>query len=194
MRNALLYGLFAATIVTAPAQAQSLTDFFRSANLDPLAKGSTVLNLEAQSSSKTPQSDVNVFDDYFLIAGDCQRPPASVVNFDRQLQNKGEKTIGCWIGVAQYSNHAISADLQDGFQKVIANYKMPNAKAAHVAIYKTLNTGQLVYDYAIPRGARCQEYLYVPATGDFQLGMSTSCYWTVQGFKRPAASAAGHRK
>jgi len=181
--------------VTAPAQAQSLTDFFRSANLDPLAKGPTVLNLEAQSSSKTPQTDVNAFDDYFLIAGDCQRPPAFVVNFDRQLQNKGQKTIGCWIGVAQYSNHQISVDLQDGFDKVIANYHMPlGTRAAHVVIYKTLNTGQLVYDYAIPRGARCQEYLYTPASGGFQLGMSTGCYWTLQGFGRPTMSAAGRRK
>jgi len=192
MRNVLLCGLFAATIVTAPAQAQSLTDFFKNANLDPLAKAPTVLDLEAQSASKTPQSNVNVFDDYFLIAGDCQRPPASVVNFDRQLQNKGEKTIGCWIGVAQYSNHQISADLQDGFDKVIANYHMPlGTRAAHVVIYKTLNTGQLVYDYAIPRGSRCQEYLYVPATGGFQLGMSTSCYWTLKGFRPSAAGKVG---
>lgn len=190
MRNALLCGIFAAILVAAPARAQSLTDFFRGANLDPLAQSPTVLNLEAQSTSKTPQADVNVFDDYFLING----PGKLMVNFDRSLQNKGQVPLPGWMGVARYSNHDISADLQDGFQKVIAHYKMPGAKAAHVAIYKTLNTAQLVYDYAIPRGARCQEYLFTPATGGFQLGLQTNCYWTLAGFRHPLASAAGRRK
>jgi len=191
MRNAFLYGIVAAVLAASPASAQSLTDFFRYSNLDQLDKGQPILDLEAQSASKTPQSDVNVFDDFFLIAGDCQRPPAFVVNFDRQLQNKGERVIGCWIGVLGYSNHEISADLQEGFKAVAAHFHLGDAKAAHVVVYKTLNTHQLVYDYAIPRGARCQEYLYTPAAGGFQLGMQTNCYWTLQGFGR---SAAGRRR
>jgi len=187
MRKALLLGVVAATLAIAPASAQSLTQFFQSANLDPLAHSPMLLNLEAQSASKTAQPDVNAFDDFFLING----PGKLVVNFDKQLQNKGDVPLPGWIGVAQYSNHAITADLQEGFEKVKAHYKMPNAKAGHVTVYKTLNTGQLVYDYAVqrtPGAPSCQEYLFTPSTGGFQLGMQTGCYWSLQNFRPRTAS------
>jgi hypothetical protein len=190
MRKALLFGLAASIWATAPASAQSLTDFFKNANLDPLAQSPMVLNLEAQSASKTAQADVNAFDDFFLING----PGKLVVNFSKTLQNKGQVSIPGWIGVAQYSNHDISADLQEGFQKVKANFHMPNAKAGHVTVYKTINTQQFVYDYAVqptPKSTQCQEYLFTPATGGFQRGLMTSCIWTLKGFGRPGAASSG---
>lgn len=190
MRKTLLYGVFAATLAAAPASAQSLTDFFKNSNLDPLAQSPRILDLEGQSTTKKAQGDVNAFDDFFLING----PGKLVVNFDKSLQNKGQVTIPGWIGVAQYSNHDISADLQDGFKQVAAHFKLANAQAAHVVVYKTLNTQQLVYDYAVqptPTAQRCQEYLFTPASGGFQRGLMTSCFWTLQGFRRPAATAAG---
>ena len=188
MRKALLYGIVAATLAAGPASAQSLTDFFKYAPLEILAQSPTLLNLEAQSSSKTAQSDVNVFDDYFLING----PAKLVVNFNRLLMNKGQVPIPGWIGVAQYSNHEISADLQDGLQKVLAHYHMPSVKAANVVIYKTLNTGQLVYDYSLqanPAAQYCREFLFTPATEGFQLGLMSKCFWTLEGFRPPPTKA-----
>lgn len=190
MRKAFLYGVVAVTLAAAPASAQSLTDFFKTANLDPLAQSPVVLNLEAQSTSKTAQSDLNAFDDFFLING----PGKLVVNFDKSLQSKGQVTTPGWIGVARYSNHDITADLQNGLQQVLTHYKMPNAKAANVVIYKTINTEQLVYDYSIqpvPTAQRCQEYLFTPVNHGFQRGMMSNCFWTLEGFKRPLRMSGG---
>jgi hypothetical protein len=94
-------------------QAQSLSDFFRNANLDSLAQSNKILNLAAQSLNKSAQGDVNAFDDFFLVNG----PGTLVVNFDKALQIRGQKYIPRRIGVAVYSNHEISADLQNGFEK-----------------------------------------------------------------------------
>lgn len=81
-----------------------------------------------------------------------------------------------WLGVAQYSNHEILYDLQLGFQQVKANYNIPNARAGRVTIYKTLNTGQIVYDYAVQISPTlCQEYLFTPLTQGFQLGFRVNC-------------------
>jgi hypothetical protein len=110
------------------------------------------------------------------------------------LQNKGQVNLPGWIGVAQYSNHDISADIQDGFEKVKARYHMPAANAGHVTVYKTLNTGQLVYDYAVQRtsgAARCQEYLFTPATGGFQLGLQTACFTMLRASMRSMAGRPG---
>jgi hypothetical protein len=165
MRKALLFGVAASVLVAAPASAQSLTFFFNSAYLDPLAQSPLVLNLTAQTANKVAQADAKAFNDYFLING----PGRLMVNFDRQLQNKGQVPLPGWIGVAQYSNHEIFYDLQDGFQRMKANYNMPNARAGHVTIYKTLNTGQLLYDYAVQISPTlCQEYLFTPFTGGFR--------------------------
>jgi hypothetical protein len=169
---------------TAPAsQAQSLTDFLRNSNLDALAKSNKILNLAAQSSNKSAQGDVNAFDDFFLVNG----PGRLLVNFDKALQVKGQKNIPRRIGVAVYSNHEISADLQDGFEKVKQKYTLGSAPVSFVVIYKTLNMNpQLVYDYAIqrPPSKRCQEYLYIPQTQDFEKGGMTTCKWTLQFFKK----------
>lgn len=164
------------------ARAQSLTDFLKNANLSSLAQGNEVLNLAAQSADKSPQADVNAFDDFFLINASGNL----IVNFDRALQIKGQKNIPRWIGVAVYSNHDISADLQAGFEKVKQKFSLAHAKASHVVIYKTLNMNLFtVYDYAVtlaPNDTRCQEYLYVPQTEDFQKGLMTNCTWTLQLF------------
>jgi hypothetical protein len=187
MRKTLLFGIVVVTLATAPASAQSLTDFFRNANLDPLAKSSTIRILVAQSTSKTAQPDVNAFDDFFLING----PGKLVVNFDRNLNNKGEVPLRGWLGQNPYSNHDISADLQDGFAKVIAYFKLANGMAANVAAYKTSNTVQIVYDYSVPltpAANLCQEYLYTPVTGGFQKGMQTGCFWSLKNF-HPHTSA-----
>ena len=109
MRKVVLLGAVASMLAIAPASAQSLTQFLQSANLDPLAQSPKVLNLEAQSSSKTAQADVNAFDDFFLING----PGKLVVDIlDKQLQKKGDVPIRGWIGVAhvlQSRHHGRSA-------------------------------------------------------------------------------------
>ncbi|HEY0282929.1 MAG TPA: hypothetical protein VGC27_09935, partial [Rhizomicrobium sp.] len=174
------------------AQAETLTQFFGASDLTGLAKDTTVLNLEAQSASKTAQTDVNAFDDFFLINGAGKL----VVNFDRALHNKGEAAIPGWVGVARYSNHVIKSDIQAGYEAVKAQYKLTNA-LGHVTVYKTLNTGQLVYDYAVelsPGSAVCQEYLYLPATKAFQLGMTVGCYWTLDSFQPHGFGSAGKPK
>lgn len=195
MLKALLGGLFAAFLMAAPASAQTLTFFLGTANLEPLAHTPTVLNIEAQSATKTPQFNVNLFDDFFLINGNGKL----VVNFNYALANKGQKQLPGWIGVAQYSNHEILMfDLQFGFELVKTHFNIPNAQAAHVVIYKTLNTGQLVYDYAVPlapHANRCQEYLFTPAGWGYQLGMQTSCYWSLGSFGPSARlGTAGMRR
>lgn len=186
MRKAILGGLFAATLMIAPASAQNLTLFFHTANLQPLAQTPTILNLEAQSLSKTAQPDVNAFNDFFLINGNGKL----VVNFNGALRSKGQVRIPGWIGVAQYYNDEIDFDLQWGFDLVKARFGLGDAKAAHVVVYQTINTNQLVYDYAVEsRPGSCQEYLFTPIVMGFQQGLVTRCYWTLQGFG-PRASAA----
>jgi hypothetical protein len=176
MRKALWFGVVIAMLSIVPARAQSLTFFFSSAFLDPLARGPTVLNLTAQTANKVAQADVNAFNDFYLINGVGRLK----VRFNQQLQNLGQVTLPGWIGVAQYSNREIFYDLQFGFQQVKANYNIPNARAGHVTIYKTLNTAQLVYDYAVQIGPTlCQEYLFTPATGGFQLGFRVNCFQTL---------------
>jgi hypothetical protein len=174
MRKALLLGIAASVLAVAPASAQSLTFFFNTAWLDPLAQSPLILNLSAQSSSKIPQADVNLFNDFYLING----PGKLRVHFNGQLQNLGQVPLPGWIGVAQYSNHEIYYDLQYGFEQVRARYNIPGARAGNVTVYKTLNTGQLVYDYAVFQRAPniCREYLFTPATGGTQLGFQVNCF------------------
>jgi hypothetical protein len=188
MRKTLLLSLFACMLAVAPARAQSLTFFFNTAYLDPLAQSPLLLNLDAQSVSRTPQVDVNAFDDFYLING----PGRLKVNFDRWLQNKGQVPLPGWIGVAQFSNHDIFYDLQAGFESVKAKYNMPNARVGRVTVYKTLNTGQLVYDYAVAlTPTLCQEYLFTPQTGGFQLGYRVNCYVSLRSVRRGVAGRAG---
>jgi hypothetical protein len=192
MRKAVLGGFFAAILMIAPASAQNLTTFLGGSNLEPLAQSPLILNLEAQTTSKVAQPNVNAFNDFFLING----PGRLVVNFNGALQNKGQVKIPGWIGVAQYTNHEIWFDLQFGFELVKARFGIPNAMAAHVVIYQTLNTGQLVYDYAVqpsPSSNRCQEYLFTPIVMGFQQGLPTSCYWTLGGFGPHMRAASAGR-
>ena len=189
MRKALLLGVAALLSAAAtPASAQSLTFFFNTSFLDPLARSPLLLNLSAQSANKVAQADVNVFNDYFLING----PGRLRVNFNRQLQIKGQRPLPGWLGVAQYSNHEIFFDLQEGFQRVKANFNIPSARAGHVTVYKTLNTGQLVYDYAVQiSGNVCQEFLFTPVTGGFQRGFQVNCFETLGTMRAATAGRAG---
>jgi len=204
MRKALVFGVFGVSAVllaaVSPARAQAevllpypaLTIFFRTANLEPLSQSQFVLNLAAQSSTKQPQANVNLFDDFYLINGQWSGSPNNlIVHFNGSLQNLGQRVIPTWIGVAQFSNHAITYDLQAGLQQVKAKYGMPSARATSVVVYRTINTGQIVYDYRIPiAGGRCQEYLFIPDNGGFQLGMQGGCYISLVAAGR---SRAGHR-
>ncbi|MGH6871539.1 MAG: hypothetical protein ACREHE_08535 [Rhizomicrobium sp.] len=166
----------ALVLVSGAASAQgsfSLTQFFSTSNLQPLAGTPTVLNLAAQMDHRTLQQDVNNFDDFMLINGTGKKR----VFFNRHLMNQGTMVLGSWIGVAQFDNHTITADLEDGWKAVKAKYSL--GSVAHVIVYKTLNTNELVYDYASPIGSsemNCQEYLYTPSTKGFQLGMKTGCW------------------
>lgn len=173
MRKALLLGLTVAFLAATPASAQSLTSFFNSAPLATLAQSQTILTLTAQSVSKVARADVNAFDDYSLING----PGTLRVHFNRQLQNLGQVSMKGWYGVAPYSNNDIVYDLQLGFDRVKAAYNMPAARAGNVTVYKTVNTGQIVYDYAVLKTATtCREYLFTPATGGIQLGFMVNCF------------------
>ena len=187
MRRAILFGLVACLLSAAPARAQSLTTFFNTSWLYPLAQTPLVMNLVAQSSRRVALSDVNAFDDFFLINGDGKLR----VNFNSALQNKGQVTMPGWVGAAPYLNHEIIYDLQAGFERVKANYRMPAARVGHVVVYKNVQNSQLVYDYAVQIGPRlCQEYLFTPQTGGFQLGMRVGCFQTLGQARRSLAGRA----
>ena len=71
-----------------------------------------------------------------------------------------------------------------------AKYNLPNARAGNVTVYKTVNTKQLVYSYAVSLNRTvCQQYLFTPATGGFQIGMQASCYWSLQSLRRSLPGA-----
>jgi hypothetical protein len=176
MRKELFFAAIIILLAVAPARSQSITSFFNTANLEPLAQSPQLRILAGQSSSKIPQADVNAFDDFFLINGAGKLE----VNFNGQLQNKGQKPLPYWAGNTAYSNHEILSDLQTGFSLVKAKFNIPNARAGNVTVYKTLLTKQIVYSYAVslPRNV-CQQYLFTPATGGLQIGMRASCFWSL---------------
>jgi hypothetical protein len=173
----------------ASAQSNSLTTFFSSSNLAPLSQTATVLNLEAQMADGSGQQDVNSFNQFFLINGTGKL----VVQFNGSLANQGQKVLPGWMGVAQYSNHTISSDIQAGWQAVKAKFSLTNAVGG-VVIYKTLNTAQLVYDYRVqvsPGSSVCQEYLYTPANSGFQMGVKTNCTWSLSSFPGAMMGSTG---
>ena len=165
----------ALTAGTASAQSDFwLTKFFATANLQPLSGTPMLLNLAAQMDHRTMQNDMNKFDEFMLISGDGKKR----VFFNRHLMSQGTMEIGNWIGVAQFDNHTVTPDIEAGWEAVRTKYNLTRG-AAHVIVYKTINTSQLVYDYAAPVGdseMNCQEYLYTPATRGMQLGMRTMCW------------------
>jgi len=176
MRSELFFVAIIILMAVAPAHAQSLTFFFNTTNLEPLAQSPQLRILAGQSSNKIPQADVNAFDDFFLING----PGKLEVNFNGQLQNKGQKPLPYWAGNTAYSNHEILYDLQAGFSQVKAKYNIPNARAGNVTVYKTLLTKQIVYSYAVSLSRTiCQQYLFTPATGGLQIGMRAGCFWSL---------------
>jgi hypothetical protein len=186
MKQALLVACATIAVSMAAAQGETLTQFFSTSDLTALSQGPNVMNLAAQSLKKKPVADLNTFDDFFLING----TGTLVVNFDHALKNKGEVKIPGWVGAAAYSNHDIKTDLTAGFQAVMKAYA-PKGMLANLVVYKTLNTSQMVYDYAftIPGSQSCQEYLYVPALGSTELGMTKGCYWKLKDFTGKAGSA-----
>lgn len=174
MRKQILFAAAIMLLAATPARAQWLTLFLKTADLDLLAHGPLIRIVAAQSSSKVPQADVNAFDDFYLINGTGKLR----VHFNGQLQNKGQKPLQGWLGNIPYSNHDIYYDLQAAFVLVKANFNMPNARAGNVAVYKTVNTRQIVYSYAVSLSPTvCRQYLFTPATGNMQLGLPASCYW-----------------
>lgn len=176
MRKAFMLGVVALVMAAAPARAQNLTLFFNTSPLYPLAQTPEVMNLVAQSSRRVALADVNAFDDFFLINGVGKLR----VHFNGQLQNLGQVPLPGWVGAGPYFNYEIVADLQSGFERVKENYRIPGARAGHVVVYKNVQNAQLVYDYAVQIGPRtCQEYLYTPLTGGFQLGMRVGCFQTL---------------
>jgi hypothetical protein len=176
MRKRLWLAAMALLLIAAPARAQSLTLFFNNANLVPLAKSPQLRILAAQPANKMPQADVNAFDDFYLING----PGKLKVHFNGQLRNLGMKALPYWAGNTPYSNHDIFFDLQVGFGLVKTHFNIPNALAGNVTVYKTTNTNEIVYSYAVSLSRTvCQQYLFTPATGGFQRGMQASCYWSL---------------
>jgi hypothetical protein len=176
MRKRLWLVALALLLTAAPARAQSLTLFFNNANLVPLAKSPQLRILAGQPANKMPQADVNAFDDFYLING----PGKLKVHFNAQLRNLGMKALPYWAGNSPYSNHDIFFDLQVGFTLVKAHFNIPNALAGNVTVYKTTNTNEIVYSYAVSVSRTvCQQYLFTPATGGFQRGMQASCYWSL---------------
>ncbi len=183
MRKDLMLAAIAILLSVAPVRAQNITIFFNTAYLDGLAQSPTLRILAGQSSAKIPMADVNAFDDFFLING----PGKLEVNFNYALQNKGQRHLPGWVGQSPYSNHEIFVDLQIGFMLVKARFGIPNARAGNVTVYKTTNTNQLVYSYAVSLTPTvCQQYLYTPSTGDMQLGLKASCYWSLINARRAA--------
>jgi hypothetical protein len=186
MRKHLLLAAAAILLSVAPASAQNLTFFMSTAWLDGLAQAPTIRILAAQSSAHVPMADVNAFNDFYLING----PGRLQVHFNYGLQNLGQKPLPGWVGQSPYSNHQIFADIQTGFNLVKAKFGMPNARAGNVTVYKTTNTNQIVYSYAVSLTPTvCQQYLYTPATGNMQIGLRASCYWSLFNARRAGPRA-----
>jgi hypothetical protein len=183
MRKHLLLAAVAILLHAAPASAQNLTFFLSSAYLDGLAQSPTIRILAAQSKAHIPMADVNAFDDFYLING----PGMLQVHFNYGLQNLGQKPLPGWFGQSPYSNHQIFVDIQIGFTLVKAKFGIPNARAGNVTVYKTTNTNEIIYSYAVSLTPTvCQQYLYTPSTGNMQLGLRASCYWSLINARRAA--------
>lgn len=193
MRRSVLLWVLVCVLSAGAAQAQfNLTEFFRDSDLEPLAHTKEVLLLVAQSADGAPGEDVNNFDDFFLINGVGRL----VVEFNRELEKKGQTEIPGWIGVADYLQTEIPADkdIQAGFLLTREHFDLGDAPAGHVSVYKTINTQEIVYDYAVVQYAqepRCQEYLYTPQTGDFQEGLQVSCRFSLSNFSSAEVISSG---
>lgn len=171
------------------AKSETLTTFFRTSDLTKIAHTGQVRDLAAQNLSKTGSQDVNSFDDFYLINGAGQL----VVNFDHSLNVKGQVKIPMWLGPGQMSNKEISADIQAGWLIVKKAFGL-SGPVANVAVYRTLNTSQIVYCYtALPADANnmCMQYLYTPATKKTELGMKAGCYWDLKNFESSGMGSAG---
>lgn len=157
---------------------ESVTLFLRSVDYKSLGGTQDVVLLIGQSSRKAYLTDVNDCDEFFLINGNG--------NLNVEFNQKGEKVKECpipgWIGVGNYiAKDEIHWDLQQGFLEVQKHFGLHEAKLGNIGIYKTLNTQEIIYDYTIdvPGASFCQEYLYAPASGTFQVGMQTTCFWNM---------------
>jgi hypothetical protein len=122
--------ILAAVFGTTFVRAQSLTAFLRDVDLFPLAQGGTVDYLEAQSTSETADTDIDSFNDFFLVSGTGKL----IVNFDRELRTKGEKVIE-QRHAYDYSNHDIPVDLKVGFSKIKQYFSLGNVAVSNVVIY-----------------------------------------------------------
>lgn len=163
------------------SSADPLRDFLGGADLSSISQSTKVLILEAQSVQ--PQTDLNAFDDFFLV----NQAGTLLANFDRGLAVKGSKEIPRRLGLEVYSNHDIPAvGLQEGLDKVRPNFLLNGAAVGHVSIIRPLVPSQpFVYDYTVVTntpGSGCFEYLYVLPSMTFQKGYPTYCQWTLQQF------------
>lgn len=112
-----------------------------------------------------------------------------VTEFDSSQQKLKQMIYGMpWIGVADFTQADLPhVSLQDGLQ--MAKACLPTVgdavsdQVARVAIYKTLNTRQFVYDYAFKYANAdsnyCQEILYTPVTQQCELGRVVLCHYNV---------------
>jgi len=170
----------------------SIDAVLKQADLMTLIGTDEVVNLVAQFRDQNASTDnVNNFDNFVAI-GVLPSPVTHInsADFDAsQTVLKETKRMGSWIGVANFKQNEIpELSLQDGLialQACMQRHRNPTPtnRVTNVTLYKTLNTAQVVYDYAfvdpaLPKGS-CQEYLYLPSAKYCEEGTVTSCHLNI---------------
>jgi hypothetical protein len=167
--------------------------FLRTVDLTKIIHTNRVLNLEAQMSDpKVNTTNIDDMTDFLALTSKGKGVIATwIAEFDGQSNILDQKAYQLpWIGVDHFIQNQIPpVKLQDGLQLVkscIATklHKPAPEKIHRVVLYKTIQTKQIIYDYifAMPEilsSDVCQEILYVPDTGDCEMGLQTLCHATV---------------
>jgi hypothetical protein len=172
-------------IFTASVNAKSINvdNLLRTANIDALIGTNTPLNLHAQMKDPAGKTqDVNDFDDFIALGVINSTQHTVIAEFDatQKIIQKVEYDQP-WIGVSPFSQSEIPAmTLQEGFAAVKACIGHTPDEITRVAIYKTQLSKEIVYDYVFLDPSlsanRCQEYLYLPAKNECQVGTIASCH------------------
>jgi hypothetical protein len=162
---------------------------FKKIDLTKLTGTNHAHNLMAQLSDPAASTDnINDMNDFIALSVNTNNQTI-IVEFDKNQNISKKITMPMpWVGVANFHKKEIpDTSLQEGLQAVRSCMSEKGTtlseQITRVAIYKTLNTQQIVYDYVfknenLPDGF-CQEMLYTPDTRDCEAGMQVTCHYTV---------------
>lgn len=173
------------------SQKQDIEQLLRTADFKNLVGTQTPVNFQAQLKEPFEETkNISDLSEFVAIGVIHPEDYTLVTQFDldekivKQIRN-----VDPWMGVDSFSQKELpSLTLQDGLKAVkqcMAQQKDPTPEnITRVIVYKTLNTGEIIYDYVfkdndLPKGW-CQEFLYSPATGECQRGNLNECHITIE--------------